>query len=518
MVQVRVQEQQVCYVVMSNAVAAIPYNAWSNAAARIQDAVDVCEKVGGVVLVSNGVYDTGGRVVYGAMTNRVAILKPMTVRSVNGPDVTVICGLGPVGDGAVRCAYVPNSALLAGFTLINGATLWSGNEYREMSGGGVCCEPGGVVSNCIISGNVAALYGGGACGGTLENCTIARNSVSLDGGGTYGGTVNNCIVSGNSAGNNGGGSYDGTLHNCTVSGNSADEGGGGVCFGNLDNCIVYGNSAPEGSNWNGGAFHNCCTTPDAPGTNNVADRPQFLNPSVGNYRLMATSPCIDRGVNQSWMLGSTDLDGNPRIRNGTVDMGAYEFAFEADLRGLLQGPYDTNTHAMTTLLSTNVPLTSHYADNAVATEAIPSNAADWVVVEVRKTNAVAIASTSAFLDRNGNVMAKDGGMGIVVEASAGQYYVTLKHRNHLAARSAQPVAFTNTTVSYNFTTGTNQYYGGTNACVQLEPGVWGMIGGDADGDGKITDVDRQIVSQQMGRTGYLSGDLNLDGKVDGNDQ
>jgi len=32
-----------------------------------------------------------------------------------------------------------------------------------------------------------------------------------------------------------------------------------------------------------------------------------------------------------------------------------------------------------------------------------------------------------------------------------------------------------------------------------------MIGGDADGDGKITDVDRQIVTQQMGRTGYLPG-------------
>jgi len=57
----------------------------------------------------------------------------------------------------------------------------------------------------------------------------------------------------------------------------------------------------------------------------------------------------------------------------------------------------------------------------------------------------------------------------------------------------------------------------TNACVQLEPGVWGMIAGDADGDGKITTTDRKIVEQQRGKTGYLSGDLNLDGKVDGGD-
>jgi hypothetical protein len=54
--------------------------------------------------------------------------------------------------------------------------------------------------------------------------------------------------------------------------------------------------------------------------------------------------------------------------------------------------------------------------------------------------------------------------------------------------------------------------------VELEPGVWGLIGGDADGDGKITPVDREIVRRQKGMTGYLQGDLNLDGKVDGGDQ
>jgi hypothetical protein len=105
-----------------------------------------------------------------------------------------------------------------------------------------------------------------------------------------------------------------------------------------------------------------------------------------------------------------------------------------------------------------------------------------------------------------------------VEVSAGYYYFVLKHRNHLAAMSAQPVAFTNTLVSYDFTTGPDKYFGGTNACVELEPGVWGLIGGDADGDGRITPVDRIIVERQKGRTGYLQGDVNLDGKVDGGDE
>ncbi len=44
----------------------------------------------------------------------------------------------------------------------------------------------------------------------------------------------------------------------------------------------------------------------------------------GNYRLDKGSPCINTGLNQDWMTGATDLDGNPRILEQTVDMGAYE--------------------------------------------------------------------------------------------------------------------------------------------------------------------------------------------------
>jgi hypothetical protein len=43
-----------------------------------------------------------------------------------------------------------------------------------------------------------------------------------------------------------------------------------------------------------------------------------------NYRLQSYSPCINAGKS-SYVITTNDLDGNPRISGGTVDIGAYEF-------------------------------------------------------------------------------------------------------------------------------------------------------------------------------------------------
>ena len=112
-----------------------PFTNWVGAATNIQAAIDASE-VGDTVLVTNGVYATGGRIAPGAnLTNRIMVSAAIDVRSVNGPSNTVILGQGPMGDNAIRCVYLTDGAALNGFTLSNGCTRTSG-DLVDQSGGG----------------------------------------------------------------------------------------------------------------------------------------------------------------------------------------------------------------------------------------------------------------------------------------------------------------------------------------------------------------------------------------------
>jgi len=53
-----------------------PYTTWETAAKNIQDAVDAAA-AGDTILVTNGVYAAGGKVIFGGLTNRVALDKPV---------------------------------------------------------------------------------------------------------------------------------------------------------------------------------------------------------------------------------------------------------------------------------------------------------------------------------------------------------------------------------------------------------------------------------------------------------
>jgi len=243
-----------------------PYTNWLMAARSIQEAINTAV-AGDMVLVTNGVYATGGRAVSGALTNRVAIDKAITVESVNGPAVTVILGAaapgGGNGDGAVRCGYVGTNAVLSGFTLTNGHTRV---VYGENFGGGAWCEDSGVVTNCVLTSNSAASHGGGARGGILDHCTLSGNSALL-GGGAYSNTLQHCNLNGNAATDgNGGGALYSTLYHCVLNGNVCDENGGGADSSTLHYCTLSSNSAMWGGGASRSSLFNCLVASNSVGT------------------------------------------------------------------------------------------------------------------------------------------------------------------------------------------------------------------------------------------------------------
>src|SRR5262245_59543115 len=104
-----------------------PFIDWTSAATNIEDAI-VSASAGDVIVVTNGVYSSGGKVMAGTLTNRVVIDKPITVQSINGAFVTTILGRTARDPGPVRGAWLTNGATLSGFSILYGRTLTSGDQ------------------------------------------------------------------------------------------------------------------------------------------------------------------------------------------------------------------------------------------------------------------------------------------------------------------------------------------------------------------------------------------------------
>ena len=366
-----------------------PFNSWDTAARTIQEAANVCVD-GDFVWVTNGVYDTGG-VYNSGSSNRLCITNSVRIQSVNGPEATRIIGTN--GIRGVYLGY--NASLSGFTITNGFASYYGGGVYANYSSSAVVSNciisgnqanyGGGVyhvaVYDSVISGNIATGGGGGAAYAALYRCRLIQNqagnyqseedgyccSMGMDeygmpycwsfgamvgggGGGAYDSTLHSCLLEANFAGAGGGASFS-SLINCTLVSNQASGvsynsscdtvygGGGGIFRGSATNCIFVDNAdltVPGKADWDGhygGGSTNLPTISysflDNPpsGVGIITGRASFV---AGTYQLAPGSLGIDVGDNAA-VQGTADLAGNPRILNGTVDMGAYEFVPQAIL-------------------------------------------------------------------------------------------------------------------------------------------------------------------------------------------
>ncbi|MCK6500808.1 MAG: hypothetical protein L6Q38_15135, partial [Nitrospira sp.] len=254
-----------------------PFDRWATAAHTIQSAVDAAVP-GDTVLVTNGIYSASdGPSEVSTPAGVIEVGKAIIVRSVNGPEVTIIRGVraaaGGNGAEAVRGVYLGDGAVLSGFTITGGATREDG-PTRNVGGGVLCASNLGTLTNCVLKENTAS-RGGGCYRGTLLRCTLSGNHAE-SGGGAEGAELHDCTVIDNTATWSGGGASSSTLVNCRLSANQAAEGGGtsncklqgcvltfnralgrggGCDQSELNQCTVLGNSAATqgggiGQGWN----------------------------------------------------------------------------------------------------------------------------------------------------------------------------------------------------------------------------------------------------------------------------
>ena len=267
----------------------------------------------------------------------------------------------------------PTDVALGGIKITGGNSLgkndWGNDGTTIITGYGGGVFSAGKLTLCdtTIIGNIANV-GGGIInyGGTLNvwRSSIVGNMATNTAGGVLCqgiSTIVSSLVAKNTAQN---GIGDGVyvvlsmagsqltssvldMVNSTVTANS-NEGlrNAAGASTHLTNSIIAGNTGLD-INKAGGTVrgYNSLSTFSGWDTNSVNNieydntKPLFANAASGDYRLAIGSQAIDKGdsnhirvTNKNMNENSLDLAGNPRFAGDAIDMGAYEWCYEVDVK------------------------------------------------------------------------------------------------------------------------------------------------------------------------------------------
>lgn len=145
---------------------------------------------------------------------------------------------------------------------------------------------------------------------------------------------------------------------------------------------------------------------------------------------------------------------------------------------------------------------------------------DWLLLELRdKDDATNIlASKTVLLQRDGDVVATDG-VSIVEfpNVIADDYFISLKHRNHIGIRTATTYSLSNIMISIDFTNDPAIIEGTTNGIQDLGNGIYGLFSGDSDYNNQVQNTDKVETTIELGKAGYLQSDIDLNGQVQNTD-
>jgi parallel beta-helix repeat protein len=228
---------------------------------------------------------------------------------------------GPLAGGI----YCWGSEVRVAGNLVCGNSSGTFNEYGFCGGILLMAGSAGPVTGNVVKGNNAQAGGGidvrdARC--DVVGNVIAGNSAASDGAGLMIGpgtglVANNTIVDNRAAGEGGA---------------IFASGGGAVIVNNIIAANSSGVMAAYGAN---PTFRNNCffqngtyevrgaASPIGASGNIDAD-PRFGSLRYGNLHIRPNSPCRDAGLSDVVSSGDRDMDGQPRVMHGRVDIGADE--------------------------------------------------------------------------------------------------------------------------------------------------------------------------------------------------
>jgi len=226
-------------------------------------------------------------------------------------------------------------------------------------------------------------------------------------------------------------------------------------------------------------------------------------------------------------LATDNVDNTEEMKTEAATCTTLEGRYEFAITALLEGPYDGSGGMTTTLNSVGMlPTTQPYntapwsyaGTESVAT--MPPDIVDWVLLKVRTSeeSASVVSTAAALLKADGEIVSTAGNsVNFSIDGNYDSLYVSVYHRNHVGVMSSGKVTRDGNTFTIDFIQSSAVAFGGTNAVADFGDGYYGLISGDADGNGQVQTTDFNQFVQDLGISGYFTEDFNLNSQVQNTD-